>query len=189
MLTVKKNLIKIPVNCNFNFLVCFKKKFLVIHLLQSQSNEIYYILIPDFIRIVKIGLFFSVNVETSQKSDVIDLFFKYFQNLLINFRLKSFKQLLLLGLGLKITLENSILLMRLGFSHINSVANLFYFLSNFIITKVGLKGFLITFYGFNKIKLGNIAEKLFKLRPADCYKNRGFSYKNKPNILKIVKKK
>ena len=79
--------------------------------------------------------------------------------------------------------------MRLGFSHNNNIFNIYDSISNLIITKIGLKGFLITFYGFNKIKLGNLVEKIYKLRPADCYKNRGFSYKTKFNILKTVKKK
>jgi len=188
MLKVKKNSIKVPVNCSFKFLVFLKKKFLTVQL-KSYSKEIYYILIPKYVKLKKIGCFFFVCVKNSQTIDLVDSFLNYFHNVLTSFRLQSFKQLLLLGLGLKITLENSIILMRLGYSHNNSVPNLSTFVSDFLITKIGLKGFLITFYGFNKIKLGNIVEKLYKLRPADCYKNRGFSYKNKTNILKIVKKK
>ena len=183
---IKKNfLVKIPTNCNLNFLVLNQSKFLVINV----STSSYFILIPKFIRILKKGLFFVILLLDVKQRININCFINFFQNLLNSFRLKSFKQLLLLGLGLKIFLENSLVLMRLGFSHTNSILNIYQFISDCIITKIGLKGFLITFYGFNKIKLGNLAEKIYKLRPADSYKNRGFSYKNKLNILKIVKKK
>lgn len=186
---VKKNfLLKIPYNCSLNFLICLNTKFLIFTV-NTCLKEVYFILIPKNIRIIKQGLFISLNVRSSKKIDNIKVFVNYFQNLLNNFRLKSFKQLLLLGLGLKILLENSVFLMRLGFSHNNSVFNIYEYINECIINKIGLKGFLITFYGFNKIKLGNLVEKIYKLRPADCYKNRGFSYKNKVNSLKIVKKK
>lgn len=182
---IKKNfLIKIPYNCSLKYLVCFKTKYLILTVNTCQK-DVYFVLIPKNIRITKKGFFISV----VNQGNNIKVFLNYFQNLLNNFRLKSFKQLLLLGLGLKILLENSVFLMRLGFSHNNSVSNIYKYINECIITKIGLKGFLITFYGFNKIKLGNLVEKIYKLRPADCYKHRGFSYKNKFNLLKIVKKK
>lgn len=188
MLVSKKNLIKIPSHCTLNFLVHFKTKFLVVNI-DSISKNNYFILIPNNIKLIKTGLFIYIDFTSLKKYKNSNLFLNYFKNLINNFRLKSFKQLYLLGLGLKIFLEDSVILMRLGFSHNNNIFNIYDSISNLIITKIGLKGFLITFYGFNKIKLGNLVEKIYKLRPADCYKNRGFSYKTKFNILKTVKKK
>ena len=186
---IKKNfLVKIPINCHLKFLVCFKTKFLIVNV-NTRPKDTYFIWIPQFIRLVKKGLFLSIDSISFNYIKKTNVFLNFFQNVLNSFRLKSFKQLLLFGLGLKVFLENSVVLMRLGFSHNSSISGVDKYISDCIITKIGLKGFLISFYSFNKISLGNLVEKIYKLRPADCYKNRGFSYKNKLNILKIVKKK
>jgi len=189
MLVEKKNLIIIPINCSIKFLVCFNSKFLIVNV-NKYPQENYFVLIPKFIQIIKQGVHIFLSFKLFNKEGITKkFFFNYFQNLLNSFRLKNFKQLLLLGLGLKIFCENSIFLMRLGFSHSITIPNIYNYVSNCVILKIGLKGFLITFYGFNKTKMGNLVEKIYKLRPADCYKKRGFNYKNKFNILKIVKKK
>ena len=77
---------------------------------------------------------------------------------------------------------------KLGYS--NDI-NFIYDKQKFLIysKKYGLKGNLINIYGYNKILLGNLAERIYKLKKADQYKLRGISNKDKMYILKTIKKK
>jgi len=46
----------------------------------------------------------------------------------------------------------------------------------------------INIINYNKLILGNLAEKIYRLKKANCYKSRGLYYKHKKIRIKVVKK-
>lgn len=109
-------------------------------------------------------------------------FLKYLEGILNSFKILPKKTLLLRGLGLKSVLLENQLLLKLGYSHDITVP----FLKNEYNVIVG-KNF-ITLLDYNKVKIGNFIDTLYRFKKADCYKGRGFIKKEKPVLLKIIKK-
>lgn len=181
------NLTKYLVHFSLQFVIIANKQFLILHL--NSNNLKYYIRIPDLILIKKFR--FNLNLELGGlERNFQEL--KNFRNLLLrffdNFRIQFKKSLLLNGLGLKVSIKNNVFIFKLGYS--NEISFVFD-QSRFLVNskKYGLKGMLINIYSFNKVVLGNLVEKIYKLKKADQYKLRGISNKNKIYILKIIKKK
>lgn len=93
------------------------------------------------------------------------------------------KKLELNGLGFKFLNVDKTVDLKLGYSHLISVAR------PKIITKIAIKKKRITLESIDKIKLGNFANLLYKLRTYDSYKGKGFSFLNIKKKLKEIKKK
>jgi len=181
------NLTKYLVHFSLQFVVILNKKFLVLNLF--KNNLKYYIQIPEYIEIKKFHLNLIISRNNIEKN-FQEL--KNFENSLLiffnNFRIQTKKSLLINGLGLKVSIKNNVLIFKLGYSNeITLLFDCFKFLIN--LKKYGLKGMLLNIYTFNKVILGNLAEKIYKLKKADQYKLRGISNKDKVYVLKIIKKK
>lgn len=179
------NLTRYLVHFSLQFAIIANKKFLIVKL--PSNNLKYYIQIPELILIKKLSLSLEIEILSKNIQEI-----KNFQNFLLKFfdkfRIQSKKSLLLNGLGLKVNIRKNVFVFKLGYS--NEITFLFDQLK-FIVSskKYGLKAMLINIYGFNKVVLGNLVEKIYKLKKADQYKLRGISNKDKIYILKTIKKK
>ena len=177
---LNKKQIRLPLNIKIQFLVLEKQKFLVFN--NIQSNVYISLNIPSLIKVRKEENFLILN----QKENIsinIDSFYTYLKNFLLNFRNPSKKTLILKGLGLKATIQNNSLSLKLGYSHENTIKIGPTSTSSFFIGKK-----YITIIDYNKLSLGNFAQKIYSLKKANCYKGRGLYFKEKKIITKTVKK-
>jgi len=174
--------IKIPSIIKIYFLRIDNDQFLVFNNLESTVHLS--IKIPSLVSIVK-----EKNALIVQKkpgfvlSNQAGSFYLYLKNFIINFQIPSKKTLILRGLGLKATLEATALSLKLGYSHESVVKIL---PSNKSTVFLGKK--FLSIINYNKFYLGNFAEKIYRLKRANCYKGRGLYYKEKKFIIKAVKK-
>jgi ribosomal protein L6P/L9E len=127
-----------------------------------------------------------VQIKNNVKYNLIDLTqggyqkFRSFEKLEIN----SFKKKIYLnGLGYKCQILENKLSFKLNLSH-----NLEIDIPKYI-TKVSQKKNVILFEAKDKVMLGNFLDLIYRLRPSDIYKNKGFSLDSKLKILKEVNKK
>jgi large subunit ribosomal protein L6 len=173
---------KLPDNINCKFLILNNKKVLIFTSENFIPQLNIYIVLPLYIKIKKHNnnLNFSLIKQTNFKE--FNGFMAYFDSLLYGFRLPLKKTLLLRGLGLKGTLVNNVLQLKLGYSHLIYV-NVNTKVFNFILGKN-----FISIFCYNKGLVGNFVKNLYKLKKADPYKGRGLVLKSKPIILKIIKK-
>ena len=133
-----------------------------------------YIKLPRFMQFYKIKNELKVFNENN------------FNNLLFLW-LKKFskpykKQLILKGLGFKGIITNSILELKIGFSH---------FIKIFLVDpelKVSMNHNLLAVEGIEADRVGNFLAKIKKLKRIDNYKGKGFWYKNELRTLKEIKK-
>lgn len=88
------------------------------------------------------------------------------------------------GLGYKINLteQGRFLEFKLGYSHLSLVA-----IPKSV--KVFVSKNVLLFESYDKEVLGNFVHKIYRLRPADDYKGRGFVLKNRSLRQKTIKKK
>lgn len=93
------------------------------------------------------------------------------------------KKLELNGLGFKFLNVNENVELKLGYSHLISLSR------PKTITKIAIRKKRVTLESNDKIKLGNFANLLYKLRKYDSYKGKGFSFLNVKKKLKEIKKK
>lgn len=173
---------KLPNNINCKFLILNNKKILIFASENFIPKLNIYIVIPKFILIQKQNQNLKFLLKTQLNLKEFNGFLSYFDSLLYGFRLPLKKTLLLRGLGLKGTLNNNILQLKLGYSHIVNV-NVNTQIFNFIIGKN-----FISIFCYNKGLVGNFVKNLYKLKKADPYKGRGLMLKNKPIVLKTIKK-
>lgn len=165
MLSTKIFCIKIPNYLRLYLFFTLPEKFIILHFI--EKNKQFYVQIPDLIFISKKNNYIFINTVSSKTKNYF--FFKNFVNkiklLFQTLKIINCKKLILNGLGLKVILENSSLKFKLGFSH---ETKLFFNLKDFTIKikKLGLRSLLIVFYSFNKVKLGNLVEKIFRLKQA-----------------------
>lgn len=151
------------------------------------KKEKFYIKVWPGIKVRKLkNILFFFSLSKNQQENSVN-FLNFFLGFLKSLNVLNRKTLILNGLGLKFLLEDKNICLKLGFSHdIFLPVNLS--LVSIKIKKYGLKGFFITFFSYNKVSLGNLTEKIYKLKKADCYKARGFYYKEKKINLKTIKK-
>lgn len=136
-----------------------------------------YIKIPRFSNLIKLGGL--LNLKNLKKNNFNNLLFLWLKKFSKPFK----KQLILKGLGFKGNIiDNSILELKLGFSHVIKV------MLNFKELKVSINNNLLTVEGFESDKVGNFLEKIKKLKRIDNYKGKGFWYKNESRTLKEIKK-
>lgn len=86
-------------------------------------------------------------------------------------------------MGLKASIDDNMLKMKLGYSHENIIKIEPNSTSNFFIGKKS-----ISIIDYNKLSLGNFAEKIYRLKKANCYKGRGLYFKQKKIVIKTIKK-
>jgi large subunit ribosomal protein L6 len=174
--------IKIPFNIKIFFLSVEKQQFLVFNNLQSKV--LLSIKIPTLISVMKQKNMLLIQKQTLlTREDKITSFHTYLKNFIINFQIPTKKTLILRGLGLKINMEADSLNLKLGYSH-ESVVDIIPTNTSTVI--LGKK--FISIINYNKLFLGNFAEKIYRLKKANCYKGRGLYYKEKRIISKAVKK-
>lgn len=107
-----------------------------------------------------------------------------FKALLTNTTKTLFKKKLELnGLGFKFLNIDEKVDLKLGYSHLISLPR------PKSITKIAIRKKRVTLESNDKIKLGNFANLLYKLRKYDSYKGKGFSFLNVKKKLKEIKKK
>lgn len=136
-----------------------------------------YLKLPRFIKLNKFKN--ELKLEKGNEKKFNNLLFVWLKKFSKPFK----KQLLLKGLGFKGNIiNNSILELKLGFSHVVKV------LLNFNELKVSMHNNLLTVEGFEADKVGNFLEKIKKLKKTDSYKGKGFWYKNESRTLKEIKK-
>lgn len=176
--------IKISADNKVSLFVLNDKHYLIISFLNGSKI---FILLPSYIisfhfEIKTNTVFFYSNSIDIEKLEKFSIFFlKSLKDSNRIFR----KKLILKGLGYKATLleDNSILELKLGFSHLVNI-----FIPKQLIS-AKLNKQTITFEGSNKVLVGNIANKVRQLRLPDNYKGKGVWYKNETRSLKELKKK
>lgn len=170
---------KFYINCKlkFSFVVLDQKKFIVIN---SNFKKVYFF-IPLQIKVKKCidNLTFIYSVDSKKSSDILCNNFKKWLQLKEK---PSIKKLILKGLGLKVTLTHSnVLEFKLGFSHLIKLT-----ISKSI--SIVLVKNIIILESFNLVELGNVANKIKRLKKPNSYKGKGIWYKNEKLNLKLVKK-
>jgi ribosomal protein L6P/L9E len=107
--------------------------------------------------------------------------FLIFKNVIYTTRVQN-KQLILRGIGLKMSLLNNCLLLKLGFSHLVSI--------KFDRTvSASLKNNVLRIASWDSVVLGNFVNKVYSTKIADSYKGRGFIFPYQKKVLKLIKKK
>lgn len=173
--------IKIPNNINVYFLSIQNQRFLVFNNIQSDVNMS--INVPGSIIIKKVKNILILIESNNLIFKKINGFYRYLKNFIITFQVPAKKTLVLRGLGLKASLHDLVLKLRLGYSHENIIQ-----LNSQDNNKIFLGKKFISILNYNKLLLGNFVEKIYRLKKANCYKGRGLYYKNKKIIIKTVKK-
>ena len=168
------NKVSLPTKLKIYFIFVKNTTLLVI---QTPYLTKKYIQIPRFLNIIKSENF--LNLESNKKQN----FNNFFSLWLKKFSKPFKKQLILKGLGFKGNIiDNSILELKLGFSHIIKV------MLDFKELKISMNNNILTVEGFESDKVGNFLEKVKKLKPIDNFKGKGFWYKNESRNLKEIKK-
>jgi hypothetical protein len=107
--------------------------------------------------------------------------FLIFKNVIYTNRVKN-KQLILRGIGLKMSLLGNCLSLKLGFSHLVSI--------KFDQTvSASLKNNVLRLASWDSVALGNFVNKVYSTKAADSYKGRGFVFPYQKKVLKLIKKK
>jgi len=187
----KFNIFKILLIAKLFFITLLSDKFLIVNI--KNSNEYLYIKIPSYIQIIKhhdsIDFCFVLNKKLKKKKNLFDFynFTVRFQNFLYKLNIIQKKKLILKGLGLNLLKNDEKFFLKLGYSKPTIYIPKYTFF-NVTIKKFGLRGFFISFFGYNSISLGNLVERIYCFKKADVYKCRGFYYKEKLLILKPIKK-
>ena len=161
--------------------ICYFKgrKFLIF----NSNGLSYYKELPKSVLIKKTSIP-SVTFNLDSNNDFSDLKVKTFLKGLDNTEFLYRKKLTLKGLGLKanFSFDRKFLDLKLGYSHLSKIK-----MDKEI--KVGIQKSNIFFSSLNKVKLGNLAFKIKKLRLPNPYKGKGIWYKNERLTLKEIKKK
>jgi len=177
-----KNHIQIPSNISVIFIKIINERFLCLK--NMRHDQIIYVKIPSNLFIIKENNILKIETKIfdSFKDTNLKTFNRFLTDTISSLRVLSKKIITVKGLGLKISLDLNILQFKLGYSHL-----IFLDISKqYIFVKVYKKFMVLS--GFNKIKLGNNANRIFQLKKADSYKGRGLFLKDKIFILKPVKK-
>ena len=172
--------IKLPSNINVYFLYIQNQRFLIFKNNQSDVNVS--INIPVSVCIKKVKNLLVLN-EDNVDLRKINGFYRYLKNFIISFQVPAKKTLILRGLGLKAIFQDSVLSLKLGYSHENIIK-----VNPLDHNKIFTGKKFITVLNYDKIFLGNFVEKIYRLKRANCYKGRGLYYKEKNIITKVVKK-
>lgn len=175
--------IKLPQNIKIFFSVIGTERFLVFkNLLGTVSISLK---IPFNVVINKREniLIFNNQLYCTKQKYQFGAFFTYTSNFILNFRIPAKKTIILRGLGLKANVDKNELKLKLGYSH-ESVLKIDKNSGNTFF--IGKK--FINIINYNKLILGNLAEKIYRLKKANCYKSRGLYYKHKKIRIKVVKK-
>jgi large subunit ribosomal protein L6 len=173
--------IKLPTTIKIFFLTLEGYRFLVFN--NIKSDVFLSIKIPSSLIIKKNDKNLTLcNAQPIVGKNQLNSFFTYLKNFITGFQTPAKKTLILRGLGLKVSIGLNTLNLKLGYSHDN-IIKLPENTNNFVIGKK-----FITILNYNKLFLGNFAEKIYRLKKANCYKGRGLYYKQKKHIIKVVKK-
>ena len=168
--------IKIPDYVECFFYLIKKNKYIVF---QNKKNKIrQYVRITDNIVVLKKESFITLSsLQSIDLSQILSHIFLILQSL----RLPCRKTLIFRGLGLRIVKEQhqyssiyETYVFKLGFSH-----DISYQIPVEIEINIFKKS--LTLVSYNRILLGNIANKIINLQKANCYKS-------KPLALKIIRK-
>lgn len=169
--------IKIPQNSKIYIIFFKKEKYILIE--NIITKKIFYLKVPMLLKLKKDNNFIytETNIEKIYAfNTILETFFNFY-----NVPVK--KTLLKRGLGFKITYQdNSLLVFKLGYSHLITLSiNASKF--NVVIGKN-----YISILSLYKSEVGNLCEKIFRLKKMDSYKGRGMFIKNKNFIFKLIKK-
>lgn len=107
--------------------------------------------------------------------------FLIFKNVISSDRVNK-KQLILRGIGLKMSLSGNCLSLKLGFSHLVSIR------FNETVS-ASLKNNILRLVSWDFVALGNFVNKIYSTKVADSYKGRGFVFPYQKKALKLIKKK
>lgn len=170
-----------PISSSMAF--CFRKTASNSILTIVSNNQNFFFKIPKTV-------FFTLEKEkqivffVTKKENIKDLF--SFKTLLIsnnNVKNSFKKKLELNGLGFKFLNTDATVDLKLGYSHLVSLPR------PKVVNKISIKKKRVTLESNDKIKLGNFANLIYKLRKYDSYKGKGFSFVNVKKKLKEIKKK
>lgn len=176
--------IQIPQDKSLSLCLFKEQHFFVI---SSSNNNKKFINIPDFI--IKYAYdpkTRNLNLIGNELSSTeLEKFGLMFSSWLKNVGRVYRKKLILKGLGYKVGLikNNSILELKLGFSH-----SIFITIPvKDIVVRINKQN--ITIEGIDSSLVGNFANKIRQLKLPDSYKGKGIWYKNEVRVLKELKKK
>ena len=148
-------------------------------------NRLFYLMVPAFLNIKKIGLNFFMWANIKYESDLNQYYSFYNKIFFLNDVNKKYKKKLFLkGLGFKISYDkfSHSLSFKLGFSHL-----ILFTLPSKI--SVSLNKTTLLLESKNSIILGDTTQKIKLLKTPDVYKGKGILFKNQILFLKKGKKK
>lgn len=164
--------IRIPENIKidiFNDYILIQKNNIII-----KKKKMKNILLYKYIN----NLFFIILNNNTVPRNYLTILFNLMWGLEKNF----YKQLLLVGIGYKVVIENSKLIFRLGYSH-----PLEYIMPSDV-KIINPKPQTLIVYGINLEKVTQIAAELKKLKAPEPYKGKGICYFTEKIKLKSGKK-
>jgi hypothetical protein len=164
--------IKIPTNLKINFCFLNFKRYLVV----NNGIKNIFIFIPKKLVFTKDSEYLNFNVESDKF-----LFQDFFLKILKAFEKPFRKKLILKGLGLKVSILEKTLELKLGYSHLSLVK-----IPEII--NVFLNKNVIVLESFDSIALGNFAYQIKRLKFPNVYKGKGIWYKKENIVLKAIKK-
>lgn len=178
---IKQFSFSINKDISFKYFLIDNKIFLV----YIVSNRLFYLMVPAFLNIKKIGLNFFMWANIKYEND-LNQYYSFYNNFffLNDVNKKYKKKLFLKGLGFKIFYDKTShsLNFKLGFSH----SVLFSLPSNVF---VSLNKTTLLLESKNNVVLGDITNKIKLLKIPDVYKGKGFVIKNEFIRSKPIKKK
>lgn len=153
----------------------------------KKHNASRYFLIPACCNYIvsKDSISFTCTLTDSRSLSIFSTFNNSLEAFLNSNQSFSKKKLLLKGLGFRFTFDevNKNASFKLGYSHLTTLEVPSY------IKQIKMKKNTILVESSDKILLGDYIEKIYKLRKADSYKGKGFSYQYDNKKLKVIKKK
>ena len=165
---------------------CFFKQQKLL-LFKTKMNSIKYFLVPNYISCSteENNLVLILNSDGKEDLVAFDQFFNQISVFINNIEYLVKKKLKLKGLGLKMSISNSLesLEFKLGFSHLISLE---------IPRKeiqINIQKNIISVEGSDSVVVGNFTNKIRSLKIPDSYKGKGFWYKSEKEKLKEIKKK
>lgn len=147
-------------------------------------SDLNYCVMPKEFRFLHLGNIISFTCNNNLLEKKFIKFIKLFKSCSQKSQKPFAKKLILKGLGLKANLSNnnSILELKLGFSHLVKIL--------IPKPKVFIKLFkhTIIVYGSNLVTVKNFMFKIKNFKSPNIYKGKGIWYKNETKLLKPVKK-
>ncbi len=165
----------IDIKIKNNFIYCIKEKIIIKYFIPNYID----VLLNNNNKLIN----FRLNNNNKKNISLLGTFISILNNTIIGLNKKFEKKLILIGIGYKASIENNLLLLNVGFSHIIK-----YIIPNDI-EIICSSNTEIIIRGFDKQLVGQVAARIRSYKPPENYrKGKGIRYFNEVIRIKEYKK-